>query len=125
MPFYRYSATDKAGTAVDGTVEAPTAEDATLQLVGQGLFVNQIMKSFGPTPAPTPTTVASQPEPSQQPVRPVIKPVQPQPTRPQTAAPVATLVTKGPDPVQTISTRRAKDKDRMFLFSQLAKQLKA
>lgn len=120
MPFFRYSATDKAGTAIDGTVEAPTADDATLQLVRQGLMVQQIMKSFAPPPG-----AGAQAQPSPEPIRQVIKPVQPQPVRPQAPATMATPVTQTPDPIQTVSTRAATDKDRMFLFSQLAKQLKA
>ncbi len=127
MPSFRYSATDKAGTAIDGILDAATADDALLQLVNQGLMVNQIMKSFGPAPAAVKPQPQAQLEPQKaQPApRPVIKPVQPQPVRSQNPAPIATVVTKAPDPVQIIHTRRATNKDRLFLFSQLAKQLKA
>jgi type IV pilus assembly protein PilC len=125
MPSFRYSATDKSGTSVDGILDAPTADDALLQLVNQGLMVNQIMKSFGPAAAAPKAEPQAKPQATPDPPRPVIKPIQPQPVRSQTPAPVATLVTQTPDPVQIIRTRRASNKDRLFLFSQLAKQLKA
>ena len=125
MPSFRYSATDKAGTSLDGVIDAATADDALLELVNKGLMVNQIMKSFGPATAPVAAPTAPKPQTvAPDPPRPVIKPNQPQPVRTQNPAPVATLVTATPDPVQIIHTKRASDKDRMFLFSQLAKQLK-
>lgn len=114
MPFFRYSATDRAGTTVDGTVEANTAEDALRELLGQGLTVQQIMKALGPAPLHV-----TRPEPKPQSV------VQRAPAIP-IPVPAAVIPAQPSVPkVDQIRTPRASDKDRLFLFSQLAQQLKA
>ena len=111
MPFFRYSAKDSAGATMDGTIEASTPDDAMLLLVRQGLTVQQIMKTAAPAPV--------------RPGSPVAKP-QAQPQA-QTARPIAKS-TPSPPPVavqNVVRTKRVGDQDRMFLFTQLAQQLKA
>src|SRR5437016_8721873 len=103
MPFYRYSGADRTGAPVSGTIEAQTPDDAMLQLVRNGTSVSQLLKA---------------PDQMQAPTRKAVEQVRPAP-RP---APIPTSSSPKSD---VIRTKPASDKDRMLLFSQLSKLLKA
>jgi len=118
MPFFRYSGTDQSGSPTSGTVEAASADDAMMQLVKSGLNISQLMKTLS---ASVPTTPVAR-----EPVKVALTtPVPPQPVAPKQVVakpiPATPAAPKGP----IIHTKEASDKDRMFLFSQLSKQLKA
>lgn len=98
MAFFRFSAEDEHGTRHTGTVEAASSAEALRGLRQRGLKKAQIEQSVASVPRP------AEPQPVRQaPFVPVAKP----------AAPTA------------IRTRKASDKARYFLFSQLSKQLGA
>jgi len=117
MPLYRYSATDKSGAQTTGTIDAPTPDDALMQLLKSGLTVSQLMKAPESPPINPPRVYherAKQAQPQAQP-----KP-QPQP------APVPVVKTPATKPAtDVVRTKVATDHDRFLFFSQFAKQLKA
>ncbi len=112
MPFFRYSATDKSGAQTTGTIEAPTPDDAMMQLLKNGLTVSQLMKA----PDQQPTAGA---RPAEAP-----KPAAPQPAQSTTPQPSPQPTTKQA-PTDIVRTKIASDHDRMLFFTQFAKQLKA
>lgn len=95
MPFFHYTASDSKGAQVEGTIQASGLGDAERLLANRGFHVTSIA-------APRETSDAG----ARLPYPPTAI------TSPQAARP-------------TISTRTGTDKERFFLFAQIAQQLKA
>jgi type II secretory pathway component PulF len=129
MPFFQYTATDKQGRSVQGTVQASTAQEAASALARGGLMVSGIADTRTgsvQTPAPPPQTapppVRSAPPAVQAPQpRPIVRPaespyVHPMPT-------INSLGGKNlGDPRKT---RWGSDKDLYFIFSQLSSYVRS
>lgn len=98
MAFFRYSAADAKGVPLNGTIESPSPEAALNELTHRGYRQVRLIP-FTPTTAPRPEAKAA-PTPA------VVSPT-PTTTRP------------------TVRTKKLGDKQRFFLFSQIAQQLKA
>ncbi len=108
MPFYQYSATDKTGRQVNGTLQAATSDAAVEALRGAGMTTVDIKAPKKPVAPKAQPVAAARPRVVSPPVSaPVRRPAAPQP---QPVAAPATL----------FRTVRASDKERFFLFSQLA-----
>jgi type II secretory pathway component PulF len=108
MPFFQYTATDKNGRQVNGTLQAATPDAAMQALRGAGLSTVDVR-------APKAQAVAQQ--------RPATAPPRqsaPSVNRPihQAARPIAIPAPTAAQPVKR--TARSSDKERFFLFSQLA-----
>lgn len=137
MRFFTYKATDAKGRPANGTIQAASADDARLALVKAGWTVYDVQPSAGGAPTqgqPVPQRPAAQPQQRPAPTpRPAAK------QSPQTAAqqPVIRQITtpgivvNTPAPTKAASsstkpihpkkrTKRASDKERFFLFTQLA-----
>lgn len=111
MPQYRYEATDAQGRAVTGDLQAADANFAIKQLGDSGLRVRSI---FEAKPAPVANQAPSAPVRQSVAQRPVAT-VRPQAT--QAPHPAAPVLTSQP---AVARTRRANDRQRWFIFTQLA-----
>lgn len=107
MPQFRYEATDAQGRTISGDLQAADANIAIKQLGDNGLRVRSIFEArnapvqAAPRPVPTPATKAA--------VRPQVVPA----PRPVVAQPA-------PSQPPVVRTRRANDRQRWFVFTQLA-----
>lgn len=118
MPFFTYKAQDPSGKTAQGSIQAATQDEALRALLQAGMKVELIHPAGSPPPASA------------------SKPSQAQITRPQIqSAPRQTQVSRGPvqpniqiaqpaSPPQ-IRTAVGSDKERFFLFSQLAAAFRA
>ncbi|MFN8219393.1 MAG: type II secretion system F family protein [Fimbriimonadales bacterium] len=115
MQSFRFSAVDENGRRIDGYIEADSQTEALRLIRSRGLRQGQVTSAPSPVPpAPAPYTPPAPVPVSRPTVAP--RPASPAPTPVAAPVPVAT----GP-----IRTRLGKDKERLFVFSQLAQQLKA
>ncbi len=123
MSLYRFTAFDATGKEHEGTVQAPDAQAAAKQLSAQGLRVRMIQESKGsPTPAAPQAHAVPRPV-STAPQR--IKTAPPQPrVAPTPAAPQIVNMPAASMPA-VFHTAAGTDKERFFLFSQIASGLRA
>lgn len=113
MPFFRYAGTDPQGNPVQGSVQAISPDEALKALRARGLNVNidgtrghqTAIKPQAPIHNPQSTNIA------------VAQPVSPVIARRQAAT--------VPAPPPVVHTRRSSDKERFFLFSQLASYMRS
>lgn len=106
MPLFRYSGTDRSGQPIEGTLQAASSEQATYLLGERGYRLSSL-DAVGGVPQAT-----SAPPIAARPAAPPAAIVPPMPAQPTTS-------------VRQVRTRQAKDKDRYFLFAQLAEQVRA
>jgi general secretion pathway protein F len=97
MPFFQYSATDKTGRQVQGTMQATTADAARLALQNAGLQTHDVR----------PQQVGQAP-PARPKARPVAPPARPQASRPIVATP------------SVVRTPPGSDKHLYFILTQLS-----
>lgn len=124
MPFFRYAATDAQGKAVQGTVQAASTAEAERALSNKGIRVTTWLDPNAvqaiPAAAPLQARLVSSGAPlSTTPPRTNTTPL----ARPRPTAVPSAGSTRAPLPV--IHTRRGKDKDRLFLFTQISNFLRA
>lgn len=112
MQSFRFSAVDENGRRVDGLIEADSQTEALRLIRSRGLRQGQVVSAPTPASAPTPPAPAS-----------FARPVPAATPRPSVAA--SPVPAPAPAPSGPIRTRLGKDKERLFVFSQLAQQLKA
>lgn len=98
MPFFRYSAKDRQGRELIGTIQAATQDEARYTLSQRGLVVTGFLDGASATPQKQ--QVAPAPTPAQ-------------------------ISQAAPAPLPRHRTIVGRDKDRFFLFAQLASALKA
>jgi general secretion pathway protein F len=111
MPFFRYSARDSQGKALEGTISAESADEALFTLSQRGFKGTRILQDAG---APAPSQAAA---PSSSPSA----------AGSVSSSAKAGATTAAPNHAgqKIIRTRKGKDKERFFLFSQVAQQLRA
>ena len=104
MPFFRYAGTDNQGNPVQGSVQAASPDEAlkALRLRGMQVDVAGAQSAAVSRVQPVPTALSPSAPPRSVPAPPKVGP----------SAPI-------------VHTRRASDKDRFFLFSQLASYLRS
>lgn len=125
MPFFRYAATDPQGKAVQGTVQATTPDEAARALAQKGFKLTAFLDPGAKHAIPAAvqpkhdvrqTTYDSVAKPPQRVVPIVLE---------SPSIPVVHQVTGGRKPLTPKRTRRGSDKDRFFLFTQIANFLRA
>jgi type II secretory pathway component PulF len=148
MPFFRYSATNGAGQILEGTIQANTPDEARLALARSGLNVRDIQSQGPVSPAPRPANqqiILSNPQPPA-PQAPAPNPPTARPPTPRPPAPRPRVQPGPPQPLPTpapsyghqpqvnqvgtaapkvVHTIPGTDKDRFFLFAQLAAAMRA
>jgi len=122
MRFFTYKATDAKGRPANGTIQAASVDDARLALSKAGWTVYEVTPSGAAEAPPGPQRPAAQAQQLQpQHLQPKLKP-QPQPAAMVVNAPApgrpATSAVTATRPKQR--TKRGSDKERFFLFTQLA-----
>jgi type II secretory pathway component PulF len=136
MRFFQYTARDSRNQNVGGTMQALTEDEARQSLSKFGLQVLSVQELSSPTPPPSVTMPILQRAPASPPrvAAPQVAPprtgprAEPQPTqaspynynRPVTLNSIPSTV-----PVDVVHTPAGTDKQRFFLFSQLASALRA
>jgi type IV pilus assembly protein PilC len=116
MPFFRYAATDPQGKAVQGTVRARTPEEAASALEQKGFRVTAFLDPSAKHAIPA----AVQPQ--------IRTPAPVQRSQVVLEVPSAPLVHgagPGRKPLAPKKTRRGTDKERFFLFTQIANFMRA
>lgn len=98
MPLFHYKGTDRDGHAIDGNLQAADLDQAAYLLRERGYRLSALQALGDFAPVPPPIDLAS----------PQALPV---------SSPTSTTV--------TVSTQPASDKDRYFVFAQLAEQIRA
>lgn len=126
MSRYRFTAFDASGKEHEGTLDAANAQEAARQLVSRGLRVRMIQESKDAAPTgQAPTAQRPQPRPPQPAQRPPSSrqaPIQqPSPRN----APQQVVNMPAPPQPKVFRTAAGSDKDRFFLFSQIASGLRA
>ena len=121
MPFYQYRVTNSQGQAVVGTLQAESSDAAHKALSGSGYNVQLIQELKAATAAPVPQKsvrhVAPHKISTATPVsQPVIKRVS---VESPSAGPVLNSIADSVDRSATHKTKKGRDKDLFFLFSQL------
>ncbi len=117
MPFFRYAATDAQGKAVQGTVQATTSDEAMRALAQRGIQVTTWLEpgakqAIPANPAAAITRTAASSSPTLAPARSTVP------------ASIPAAGTARPD-LTPRRTRRGKDKERFFLFTQISSLLHA
>src|SRR2546423_8980750 len=104
MPFYLYSALDASGKKLEGTIQAQSANEALHSLIVRGFRTPKIVgeKAGAATTA----------QPRQ--VKPIVQ-----------AAPIQINVPADAPAAQIYRSRKSSDRERFFLFAQIADQLRA
>lgn len=118
MRFFSYRAIDSRGSTAEGTIQAASADDARRLLTGGGLKVVGLHEVGGAAPRP-----AATPAPRGAPAPGTAPSVRPQTNRP-VSTPVVSAAAQAPVK-QTVRTLMGTDKERFFLFSQLAAAYRA
>lgn len=119
MPFFRYAGTDPQGNAVHGSVQAGTPDEALQALRARGLNV-QVDGASNPAPVSVPAyapPIRVQPPASSGSSSALASTISPVIARRQAAL--------APPTAAVVATRRGTDKERFFLFSQLASYMRA
>jgi type II secretory pathway component PulF len=136
MRFYQYTARDSTQKQVGGTIQAASEAEARQSLTKFGMEIlalreilaGQQPQTPAPTAKPTPRPAASQQLPRQQtpvPQRPIQQPPQQSPYNYNQAPPPKITPPKQSQPVSIIHTAAGTDKQRFFIFSQLASAFRA
>jgi type II secretory pathway component PulF len=116
MNFYRYEARDRSGAVLKGTVQAQSPDEVKTDLAGRGFVLLTIEPLGSPRTAPPAQPVFNAPvqPPSFVPrATPALSPqASPRPLQLNSVAPSSAA--------QTFRTKRGTDKQRFFIFSQLA-----
>lgn len=122
MPFFRYSGTDTQGNPIQGSVQATSPDEALKSLRARGMNVSvqgataSIADGRVVPPAANVPVRASGQSPAAKPQAAAIPPRQGSSQAPVTALRSA---------AGTVRTRRGSDKERFFLFSQLASYMRS
>lgn len=99
MPYFRYQFRDSTGNLLEGTLMAPTEQEAVKALQQRGISNPIVMMDTMP-PINQSSAVYS-------------------------SAPIAQAAAVAAQPLSVVRTKRGTDQDRFFLFSQAAERLKA
>ncbi len=130
MRFFQYRATDINGRVVEGTFQAASTDAAIQALKGHGLTVVSLQERLAnqPSSPQSPQPQAQKPAPVQRntaPSLPQTNPVNPQPKiSPVQQRPVHVNTINNPATDQ-VHTALGTDKDRFFIFAQLASAYRA
>jgi len=123
MPFYQYSVSNKQGQVLEGTVQAANTDAARIALSDAGYTVYEVREQSSAKPLPSAAIAARLAAPQVPVARPLppkpkathVKPVRSEgPSMPHINVPAASR----PKPTE-VKTKKGKDKDLFFLFTQL------
>lgn len=110
MAFYQYSARDSAGKNLEGTIEAQSSNEALHLLITRGLRTPRILAEKKDAPRAGPAVQAA---PKRQEAK----------SSPATALQINPIAAAPPPQIR--KSKKASDRERFFLFAQVADQLRA
>ena len=127
MPFYQYSASNSQGLLLQGTLQAASSDAAKAALTSAGYVVRELREQAAAASTPITANVPRISAPQVAQPRPVAQPVVntsgvsiPRVPRPENAAPVhLNSPAAATNKLTEFKTKKGKDRDLFFLFTQL------